>query len=140
MNGNVTSIRPAPSAPMRGGVWTVDLSPVRGHERGGRRPCVVVSWDMFNFGPAGLLIVLPITTTGSHIRSHIPVLPPDGGLRQRSFILCDQVRTVSKERLSDRWGPVSTEIMTLVEDALRILLELLSSSFPVPADRGCLGN
>src|SRR5438128_11466126 len=50
-------------APIRGEVWLIDLNPVRGHEQAGRRPALVVSDDLFNQGPAGLVIVLPITST-----------------------------------------------------------------------------
>lgn len=48
--------------PVRGENWLIDLNPTRGHEQGGRRPGLVVSVDLFNKGPAGLVIVLPITT------------------------------------------------------------------------------
>src|SRR3990170_1190644 len=48
-------------APGRGEVWMTDLSPVRGHEQAGRRPALIVSDTVFNQGPAGLVIVLPIT-------------------------------------------------------------------------------
>ncbi|MCX6024280.1 MAG: type II toxin-antitoxin system PemK/MazF family toxin [Chloroflexi bacterium] len=124
MNGNTIHLRVLPSFPLRGDVWIADLSPVRGHEQGGRRPCLVVSWDPFNSGPADLVIILPITTTDRRIRSHIPMDPPEGGLPRRSFILCEQVRSISKERLLDRRGPVSPEIMAQVEEALAVLLDL----------------
>ena len=51
------------SSPARGEVWLADLNPVRGHEQAGRRPVLVVSEDLFNQGPAGLAVVLPLTST-----------------------------------------------------------------------------
>jgi mRNA interferase MazF len=48
-------------SPARGEVWMVDFDPTKGHEQGGRRPALVVSVDVFNSGPAELVIVLPIT-------------------------------------------------------------------------------
>ena len=45
-------------------------------------------------------------------------------MRIRSAILCEAVRSVSVERLTDRWGAIDPETMTLVEDRLRILLRL----------------
>lgn len=110
--------------PLRGEVWLVDLSPTRGHEQAGRRPCLVVSVDLFNQGPAGLAVVLPITTREKGIPFHVEVIPPEGGLRERSFIKCEDIRSVSKERLSDRWGAVSTTTLAAVEDRTRILLDL----------------
>ena len=48
--------------PNRGDVWIVDLDPTKGHEQAGKRPCLVISVDIFNQGPADLVMVLPITT------------------------------------------------------------------------------
>lgn len=110
--------------PARGEVWLVDLNPIRGHEQAGRRPALVVSEDLFNRGPAGLVIVLPITSTIRAIPSHVRVVPPEGGLRTESAVLCDAVRSISVRRLSARWGAVTRATMDRVEDALRILLRL----------------
>jgi mRNA interferase MazF len=50
---------------------------------------------------------------------------PEGALTARSFILCDALRSVAKERLvSQPWGAVSAQTMRKVEDVLRILLDL----------------
>lgn len=112
------------SAPARGDVWLADLNPVRGHEQAGRRPVLVVSEDLFNQGPAGLAIVLPMTSTIRSIPSHVPLAPPEGGVQSRSAILCEGVRSISAERLVVRWGAVSRRTMEAVEDRLRILLRL----------------
>ncbi len=82
----------------------MDLNPRRGHEQAGRRPVLVVSEDLFNRGPAGLVIVLPMTSTLRNVPSHVPVDPPEGGLKHRTAILCEGVRSVSVERLTTRWG------------------------------------
>lgn len=111
-------------APGRGEVWLVDLSPVRGHEQSGRRPALVVSDDVFNRGPAGLVIVMPITSTVRMIPSHIQVAPPEGGLTVASAILCEAVRSISTQRLLRHWGTVGPGTMSAVENALRFLLGL----------------
>jgi len=112
------------SAPARGEVWLADLNPTRGHEQAGRRPVLVVSEDLFNRGPAGLVIVLPMTSTVRGVPSHVPVAPPEGGVKNRSAILCEGVRSVSVERLVTRWGAIDRQTMAVVEDRLRILLRL----------------
>ncbi len=111
-------------APSRGDVWLVNLYPTRGHEQGGHRPALVISVDLFNQGPAGLVVVLPITTKAKGIPFHVPIDRPEAGLRERSFIKCEDVRSVSTERLSSRWGSVSPRTLAAVEDRLRILLDL----------------
>ncbi len=102
----------------------VDLNPTRGHEQAGRRPGLVVSVDRFNHGPAGLIVVLPITNRAKGIPFHVSIDPPEAGLKARSFIKCEDVRSVAKERLARRLGAVSAATMDAVEDRLRILLGL----------------
>lgn len=111
------------TAPRRGEVWLVDLDPVVGHEQSGRRPALVLSVDAFNAGPAGLVTVLPMTRTRrALIPSRIEVLPPEGGLRVPSYVIGEQVRTISRRRLSRAIGTVSAATMTNVSDVVRILL------------------
>ena len=110
--------------PSRGEIWEVNLNPTRGHEQAGRRPALVVSVDPFNHGPAELVVVLPITTTPRGIPFHVPVGPPEGGVRRPSFIKCEDVRSISRERLVARWGSVYAPTMSMVDDRLRILLDL----------------
>ena len=119
----MTSTRVLPQ-PARGEVWLGELSPVRGYEQGGQRPSLIVSGDIFNYGPADLVMIVPLTSTIRRIVYHVPISPPQGGLRQPSVIECDQVRTVAKERLTERWGVVSARTMADVEDRLRVLLQL----------------
>lgn len=110
--------------PSRGEIWLVDLNPVCGHEQAGRRPALVVSVDGFNHGPAGLVIVIPITTKDKGIPLHVGVFPPEGGLNEQSFIKCEDVRSVAKERLVKCLGRVEEGTLEEVEDRLRILLGL----------------
>jgi mRNA interferase MazF len=110
--------------PARGEVWLAELSPTRGHEQSGRRPVLVVSEDLFNRGPAGLVIVLPLTSKWRGVPSHVPLDPPEGGVEHRSAVLCEAVRSVSAERLTVRRGVVERRTMAAVEDRLRILLRL----------------
>jgi mRNA interferase MazF len=111
-------------SPVRGDVWSADLDPIVGHEQGGFRPILVVSADLFNRSPAGLIMVTPITTADRKLIVHIPVHPPEGGLTRPSFIMTDQVRAISKLRLGRRIGTISPATMTEVEDRLHYLLGL----------------
>ena len=112
------------AVPSRGEIWRVDLNPTRGHEQAGVRPALVVSVDTFNHGPADLVVVLPVTSTLRGIPLHVEISPPEGGVRRRSFIKCEDIRSVAKERLVDRWGAVSARTLHAVEDRMRILLNL----------------
>lgn len=110
--------------PNRGEIWLADLEPIRGHEQGGKRPVLIISSDIYNAGPAQLVVALPLTKTHRGIPMHVRISPPEGGVKNASSILCDAVRSISKERLVQRWGAVSHSVMTNVEDRLRTLLDL----------------
>lgn len=62
--------------PLRGDVWMANLDPTVGHEQAGKRPVLIVSADVFNASPADLVIVVPKTSRGKGIRTHIAVRPP----------------------------------------------------------------
>ncbi len=112
------------ASPFRGEVWRVDLDPVRGHEQGRARPVLVISNDVVNRGPSQLVTIVPLTTKARKIRSFLQIDPPEGGLTQRSFIICDQVRTISIQRFAKRYGAVSAFVLAEVERRIMFLLDL----------------
>jgi mRNA interferase MazF len=112
------------SQPTRGEVWTVSFDPVRGHEQAGTRPALIVSVDRFNSGPAGLVVALPITSRLKGVPLRVAISPPEAGLTLPSFIKCEDIRSVSIDRLVRRLGTAEPQTMSLVEDRLRILLGL----------------
>jgi mRNA interferase MazF len=95
---------------------------VPGHEQAGRRPCLIVSDDIYNQGPAAKHIVIPVTSRNKGIPYHLAITPPEGGLRLLSFVMCDDIRSVSRERFVERLGKVSVRTMQLVRENLEVLL------------------
>jgi mRNA interferase MazF len=89
--------------PRRGEIWLADLRPARGREQSGRRPVLVLSVDFFNAGPADLVVVLPLTSTQRDLSLHVKVSKGDGATRNDRVILCEAIRSVSKDRLISRW-------------------------------------
>lgn len=112
------------SHPRRGQVWEMEFDPVRGHEQGGRRPALIISTDILNSGPSSLVYAIPITTRNRGVRYHVPVVPPEGGLTNPSFVLCDQVRSMTQERLLRYRGSVSEETLDAVAYRLQALFGL----------------
>jgi mRNA interferase MazF len=58
------------------------------------------------------------------IPSHVEVVPPEGGLKVRSAVLCEGVRSISTDRLHSRCGQISPRTLVAVENAFRFLMRL----------------
>lgn len=81
---------------------------------------LVVSPARFNRGP--LVIGVPFARTVRRTPLHVPVEPPEGGLRATSYAMCEQVQALARERLLEPWGPVSTAMMRAVTGRLHLLM------------------
>jgi mRNA interferase MazF len=108
----------------RSEVWLVDFGSPIGREQSGRRPAIVISADSLNESRAGVLIVVPITTTYRGLPSHIELDQGSSGLDEVSYAKCEDVKSVSEQRLIGRLGVVGEEIMFQTARALRFLLDL----------------
>ncbi len=106
----------------RGDIWYVDLNPTRGHEQSGKRPGLIISENTFNFGPAGLVVVLPITSKYKGIPLHVPIKPEASHLPQESYIKCEDIRSISKGRLISKVANIEKLVLRQVENNLKILL------------------
>jgi mRNA interferase MazF len=102
----------------------VDLNPTRGREQSGMRPALVLSVDKFNHGPADLVIVVPITKTKRSIPTHVMVPAGEAGLTFESYIKCEDLRSISKDRLVRHMGDVTYPRIESVQRYVRLLLGL----------------
>jgi mRNA interferase MazF len=112
--------------PERGDLWWVDWSPGRGSEQTGYRPALVVQTDAANLNPRyPNTIVITVSTKGRNVPTHVRVEPtPANGLREVSFAKCEQLFTISKDRLSRRIGKLAHSELEQVVAALRLVLVL----------------
>lgn len=107
----------------RGEVWLVDFGEPIGSEQAGRRPGVVVSADPLNESRAGVVIVVPCTTTRRGLPSHIEIEAGDSGLDETSYAKCEDIKSVSEQRLVGRLGATGDEALFAIARALRFLLD-----------------
>ena len=112
------------SMPSQGEVWLVDLDPVVGHEEGKKlRPAVIISDNMLNHGPLQMVIIVPLTRTRTGFPYHVPIERKVGQSLVQSYIMCEQVRSISIKRLRRFLGDVVTaENLTQIGARLRPLL------------------
>jgi len=97
----VTDVELAP-----GVVAWASLEPVRGREQGGHRPVLVVASSGYLDAVTTLAIILPITTVDRGWPNHIRVEGPSG-LDRPSWIMSEQPRTLSRDRITGIAGQVS---------------------------------
>ncbi len=116
--------------PFRGEIWLVNWSPSRGSEQSGMRPALVVQTDAANQNPRyPNVIVAAISTKGKDVPFHVPLAPEgSNGLSENSWCKCEQILTISKDRLARRLGKVDDPQMQRIGDALRLVLGLKSSN------------
>ncbi|HEV3034412.1 MAG TPA: type II toxin-antitoxin system PemK/MazF family toxin [Solirubrobacteraceae bacterium] len=108
----------------RSEIWLVDFGDPVGREQSGRRPAVVISGDSLNERRAGVVVVVPITTAYRGLPSHIEIDQGSSGLDEVSYAKCEDVKSISEERLIGRLGSAGDDVMFQAARALRFLLEL----------------
>ena len=108
----------------RGEVWLVDFGEPVGREGGYVRPAVVVSSDMLNAGPGNVVVVVPTTTSRRDLPLHVEIEPGESGLDEISYAKCEDVRSVSTERMLRRFGVVPAITAHRLGQTLRYVLEL----------------
>jgi mRNA interferase MazF len=101
-------------------VWWTDFDPQVGHEQAGLRPAIVVGTALACRLPNRLVIVVPCTTTNRGLPFH-----PGVSLGRSSFAMCDQVKSISVDRLTKHHpARLSAEEIDAVKFALRQMIDV----------------
>lgn len=109
----------------RGTLVLVDLEPTLGHEQRGKRPCVVVSDLAVNDNQRfPLIAVVPVTGTPAQGALYPRLAAGPNGLIKPSTALVDQVRSIDKQRIRQRFGQVSTAELEAIDAGLCLYLGL----------------
>ena len=108
--------------PRQGEVIWADPDPTRGSEQARSRPFIVVSVDQLNRSSLGLSLAVPLTRTDFSNALHVQIEPPEGGLRERSFAMPEQLRALSHERVTRRLGELRGATLSELLRRCRLLL------------------
>lgn len=109
----------------RGSVFLATLDPTVGSELRKTRPVVIVSNDANN-EKANTVTVVPLTSKNLD-RIHmfeVKIALAVGTLPVSSKAKVDQIRTIDKSRLVNRFGKVDAKTMLALNKAMRIHLDL----------------
>jgi mRNA interferase MazF len=102
----------------RGEIWIVRLDGNEGSEQGGVRPCLVISNQKGNkFGKTVIVAAITSQIQKAKLPTHVMLRAEDHGLSQTSFVMLEQVRTVSKSRLIEKVATLDSFTMRKVADA-----------------------
>lgn len=109
----------------RGDIFYVDLNPTKGSEQAGRRPVLVIQNNVGN-EVAPTVIIAPLTTkkfskkypTNEQIKKGV------ANLKEDSVVLLSQIRTIDKKRLERKIGSLPADVMTKVDEAIKVSLGL----------------
>lgn len=110
----------------RGDVYFADLSPVVGSEQGGVRPVLIIQNDIGNrFSPTVVVAAITAQIQKAKLPTHVEIDAKRYGFERDSVILLEQIRTIDKQRLTDKITHLDEEMMKHVEDALGISLGMV---------------
>lgn len=113
----------------RGMVIDVNLDPTKGSETGKVRPCVIVTNNTYN-ARVPVIQVVPLTAWSARkarIITNVEVVPSSrNGLTKKSVADCLQTRPIDhRARLVTVRGELEDEVMTKINDALKIVFDLV---------------
>lgn len=110
----------------RGDVYFADLSPVVGSEQGGIRPVLVIQNDIGNrYSPTVIVAAITAQIQKAKLPTHVEINAKRYGFDRDSVILLEQIRTIDKQRLTDKITHLDDDMMTKVDDSLKISLGLI---------------
>jgi mRNA interferase MazF len=102
----------------RGEVWWINFDPSVGGEIKKERPAIIVSNNAANRN-LNRVQVVPITSNVSRMYPSEALVTLQG---RQGKAMADQLTTVSKERMRQKAGEITSEEMTAVELVIRVQL------------------
>ncbi|TCP23825.1 mRNA interferase MazF [Scopulibacillus darangshiensis] len=110
----------------RGDVYFADLSPVVGSEQGGVRPVLIIQNDIGNrFSPTVVVAAITAQIQKAKLPTHVEIDAKKYGFDRDSVILLEQIRTIDKQRLTDKITHLDDDMMNHVNEAIQISLSLV---------------
>ena len=109
----------------RGDIFYADLRPVVGRDQGGIRPVLIIQNDVGNkHSPTVICAAITSKMNKAKLPTHIEIDASTYDIVRDSVILLEQLRTIDKQRLKDKVCHLDQDILSQVDRALQISLEL----------------
>ena len=109
----------------RGDIFYADLRPVVGSEQGGVRPVLIIQNDTGNkHSPTVICAAITSKMNKAKLPTHVEIDSKRFDIVKDSVILLEQLRTIDKKRLKDKVCHLDNEIISQVNHALSVSLEM----------------
>lgn len=109
----------------RGDIFYADLRPVVGSEQGGVRPVLIIQNDIGNrHSPTVICAAITSKMNKAKLPTHVEIDAGRYDIIKDSVILLEQLRTIDKKRLKDRVCHLDGEILSKVDRALAVSLDM----------------
>jgi mRNA interferase MazF len=94
-------------------IFRANLDPTIGSEQGKTRPVLIFSEDIIN-DLLNTVNIIPVTSRKSGRKiypNEVLISAGQFGLTNESILLCHQIRTIDKQRLSHHYGKIDDQLM-----------------------------
>ncbi|RKJ51221.1 type II toxin-antitoxin system PemK/MazF family toxin [bacterium 1XD42-54] len=111
----------------RGDIFYADLRPVVGSEQGGVRPVLIIQNNIGNrHSPTVICAAITSKMNKAKLPTHVEIEAGKYQIVKDSVILLEQLRTIDKRRLRDRVCHLDEPLLSRVDKALQVSLELIT--------------
>jgi len=110
----------------RGEIWWASLPTPDGSGPGMRRPVLIVQSNPFNESRIATVVVAVVTSNLglAQARGNVRLSRSHSGLPRPSVVNVSQLLTVDKRRLTERVVALSPQVMSRVDEGVRLVLGL----------------
>jgi mRNA interferase MazF len=106
---------------LRGDIYWVDLNPAIGSERGGLRPVLILSHNVFN-ERSGTVVAVALTSQPQRAGYPLTFEVNDTKLPKKSWVKISQIRTLSAKRIRKKISKVSEEELATIVEGLNEII------------------
>jgi mRNA interferase MazF len=110
--------------PLKGEIWLIRLDPTEGHEQSKTRPCLIISNNKFNKSAVDLVFIAPLTSKNKQIPLHVKILKQVSRLPYDSFIMPEQIRSLSTNRCIKKIGDTNETILSELQNKIKVILDI----------------
>jgi mRNA interferase MazF len=107
----------------QGEIWLTNLNPIEGSEQAGFRPVVIVSGNVLNDN-AKVVWCCPLTSQIKNYHGNLHLKPSiSNGLKNDSEVLTLHLRSLSKTRLKQKMGKITSDELKVIHNCFTDILK-----------------